>query len=172
MEEIIADSSNLCDILGWHGWSLYDITASQERIEPLSWDEIGARGRANHCQFLHRYLLLPIPEGNEKLRTAYAKTRDANIFPILQITDKKQQFDMAASEGYHNQGMLYYFLNELYFGKNQVSAFSSPCLQYNYPSLVYIPLKKTVEVFSHYFAIAQFTSEGVTIKKLLKKFVN
>ncbi len=166
------DSRNLSLILEWHGWSLLDITAPPARIEPLSWDEIEMRELARHYELHHRYLLLPVPEENERFRDAYAKSRTESLFPVLKFSKGKLPYGVEAWDGYATQGYAYYLLNEFYFSENKISVFSAPCVYSNYSSLVSIPSQNAIEVFSQHFAIVQFTDKGVKMKKPRKEYVN
>src|SRR3989338_11141067 len=155
MERTVPGTRNLSHILQWHGWSLYDITTSPARIEPLTWDEIPMRDQAFELTFFHHYLLLPIPKENETLKNAYVQSRKEGLFPVLCVPKHHPEYDIKASDGYRDKEKKIdcYFLNELYCREDAVSAFSAPCVYQTYSSTVIIPIQNVVEVFSHYFAV-------------------
>ena len=175
MNGIFSGSKELTHILQWYNYSLYDITALG-RVEPLSWDEIAINEPAQEHLFSHKYLLVPIPKEDEKLQQAYAKYRADGFFPILRIPEKDLEKricpDLHASYGITRQNHRHYLLHELYFEERGISAFSSPGVYLRHPSRLAIPIKKAVEIFSRYFAVAQFTDKGVKLRNQQKIYVN
>ncbi|MBI4147307.1 hypothetical protein HY494_01500 [Candidatus Woesearchaeota archaeon] len=165
-------SKDLTHCLGWYGWALYDVTPPPARIEPFSWEEISKRDQAVSCLVSHNYYILPIPEGNETIKSAYAKSRKEHTFPILKIPKEERRLNIVAENGLNHQQFNCYFLTEFHFQKDQLLTFTPPLLQYNYPSRVIVPSSRTAEIFIKYFSVIQFMDKGAKFKEAKKLFVN
>ncbi len=163
---------DLTHCLEWYGWALYDVTAPSIRIEPFSWDEIAMGDQATSCLVSHNYYLLPIPEGNETIKLAYAKSREERSFPILKIPKEERRLNIVAEHGLNHKQFNCYFLAEFHFQEDSLLTFTSPLLQYNYPSKVIVPSSRTAEMFIKYFSVIQFMDKGVKFKEAKKIFIN
>ena len=165
-------SKDLTHCLEWYGWGLYDVTLPTTRIEPFSWEEISKRDQATSCLVSHNYYLLPIPEGNETIKSAYAKSRKEQTFPVLKIPKEERRLNIVAEQGLQHKEFNCYFLNEFYFQEGSLLAFTPPMLQYNYPSKVIVPSSRTAEIFIKYFSVIQFMDKGARFKDAKKIFIN
>src|SRR3989344_4859230 len=166
------DSANLALIFKMYGWALYDITTSLDNPFSPSLAEI-AFDESTRYEIYHRYYLLPIAKERESLTKTYASSRAGQTHPILRIPTKlskeEKTMDIKAEDGFTSSNFNCYYLNEFYFKEDTLYTSNSLFFAPNFTSRVAIPTSRALEAFSRYFSLAQFTDDGILIKKLEKK---
>lgn len=172
MKEIFPSSRNLKLVFEQYGWDLYDITIPGDRVQPLSWDEIESRDPAQQFELFHRYAILPNPQKDERLRTAYYNNKRKGIYAALGIPRTKPRRGIKAYGGCAFNGADYFLLNELHFGENNVQAFAHPFVAPPYSSRVTIPSKKTIDAFAQFFSIIKFEKKEITLLDPLRDYLN
>ncbi len=172
MDHIFRNSEALRSVIEASGVTLYDITASPARIEPLSWDELEMRDPARIYGVSHKYLILPVTEDETRLRDAQMNWIKQGNFSALWIPEQIRDRSIIASDAYTSGNISYYLINEIYFTEDKVIAYSQPNITAPYSSVVRIPNEIAVETFAKHFAVIQFAKTGIWLKPQQKIIFN